>query len=339
MLLGMLATLKLVAKFSSKKVILLGLISSSLGFLLIPLSDWPIWLISAFLIGFGMGLRWIALETWLYRIVPKNILGQVAGVHEALIASAMIIPPALVAVLTTANNHLLILGVIFNLFAAMPLLIIKSEVSKNINVDNKINFLLNFNFFKVDNTILLGLYIAIVGGVIDGALMALFPIFSLGRGLLESQTGSLLASIGLGGLVMQYPIGWLSDRAGFIKAGLLAAGISCLVATIIVLTTLSFNWLLLLCLLLGAATTCFLTLGIIVAAYTQDHSLMAENMSKVSIAFTASSIVGALMAGFAAENVNHDAVIWLVAITSGVVTLVFTHALFKQKGLANTIVS
>ena len=215
----------------------------------------------------------------------------------------------------------------------------KSEVTINKSKVDKTNFFLNANFFKVESIALLGLYFAIVGGVIDGALMALFPIFGLGRGLLEVQIGSLLAVKGNGVLLMQYPIGWLSDHAGFVMAGLLASGISCLAAMVIVLTTLSLNYLVLLCFLLGAATTCILTIDIIAAAYTQDHGLMAENISKVSIGFTPSSIVGAMMAGFAAENVNNDAVIWLVAITSGVLALVFFCALFKQKRLAIKIVS
>ena len=341
MLQGLLFTLKLVDKMGSKQVILLSLISSSVGLLLIPFSKWPIWLISAFLIGFGMGLRWIAVETWLYRVVPKNIVGQVAGFHEALIALAMIIPPALVAILSTSGHLLLIVGVIFNLLAAIPLLLMQNEATNNqLKSDkSKASFLLNLSFFKVENIALLGLYIAIVGGVIDGALMALFSVFGLGRGLLEAQIGALLATIGIGGLFMQYPIGWLSDRAGFIKAGLLAASVACLVATIIALTSLNFSWLMCLCFLLGAMTTCFLTLGIIAAAYTQNHDLMAQNMSKVSIAFTASSILGALSAGFVAENVSSDAVIWLVAITSGVLTLIFIHALYQQKSSTYKVVS
>lgn len=331
MLIGLLFTLKLIAKLGSKQVILLSLISSSLGFLLIPFSTWPIWIVSAILIGFGMGLRWIAVETWLYRVVPKNIVGQVAGFHEALIALAMIIPPILVVVLSTLGNKLVLLGMLFNLVAALPLLWMENELNSKTSTEiAQSSHLINSKFFKVENIALLGIYIAIVGGVIDGALMALFPIFGLGRGFLEAQIGSLLTAIGLGGLVMQYPIGWLSDRAGFIKAGLLAAAISCLAATITVLTALNFSWLIVLCFLLGAMTTCFLTLGIIAAAYTQDHDLMAENMSKVSIAFTASSIAGALMAGYAAQRLSGDAVIWLVAITSGVLALVFIRALFKK---------
>ncbi|MBC7787138.1 MAG: hypothetical protein H7Z18_06770 [Methylophilaceae bacterium] len=61
-----------------------------------------------------MGLRWIAVKTWPYRVVPKSIVGQVARFHQALIALAMIIPPGLGAVLSTAGNHLVMLSILFN---------------------------------------------------------------------------------------------------------------------------------------------------------------------------------------------------------------------------------
>jgi MFS family permease len=124
MLAALLITPKLIAQFGSKKVVLASLLLSSVGFLMMPYVHWPLWMLSSALIGFGLGLRWIANETWLYRIVPKDILGQVVGVHEALISLAVIIPPALVAVFSTADNILIWIGIMFNVFPVIPLMMI-----------------------------------------------------------------------------------------------------------------------------------------------------------------------------------------------------------------------
>ena len=53
-----------------------------------------------------------------------------------------------------------------------------------------------------------------VGGIGDGALYGLFPLFADGRGLTSAQTTTMLACFGIGGMVLQYPVGWLADRFG-----------------------------------------------------------------------------------------------------------------------------
>ena len=316
MLIGLLIAPKLIAQFGSKKVVFASLLLSSAGFVIIPFFNWPIWLASAALIGFGMGLRWIANETWLYRIVPKNILGQVVGVHEALIALSVIIPPALVVVFSTADNKIIWLGILFNFLAIAPLMLIASEQVQMERASKS-------RFFHVDKITKLGMIIAGVAGVIDGALEALFPLFGLGRGFAEAQVALLITVMGVGGLLLQYPLGWLSDKKGVIRASLLAAVICCVVTSIMAFVPMGFNVLAGLGFVFGGVTAAFLTFGIIAAASTHDHDHMAENMSKISIAFTVCSIAGSLLAGFAAASLGSDALLWLVALVSGVLVVVF----------------
>lgn len=333
MLLGLMLIPRLLSRYGSKSIVYASLLLSSLGFVLMPYLSWSTWVISASLIGFGMGLRWIAVETWLYRVAPQHIVGQVVGFHEALIALAVIIPPILAAILSTQDNKIIALGIIFNMLAAIPLLMIASEQR-----DDKANekaalklartqsslYLSAVNWFtQLDKVTQLGMLIASAGGLIDGAMMALFPLFGLGRGLAEGQVATLLAMMGIGGLLLQYPIGWLSDKTSFSQTSLLAAFIACISATIIAMSAMSFTWLLVMCFVLGGVTASFLTLGIIAAASTIDHNHMAENMSKISIAFTSSSIVGALLAGFAAAGLGSNALLWLVAVASAILTAFF----------------
>lgn len=326
MLVALLITPMLLKKISSKQVILLSLTLSSLGLAMVPFSSWPLWLVSAFLIGFGMGLRWIANETWLYRKVPKNILGQVVGIHEALIALSVIIPPALVFVFTTANNNILYLGVVFNLMAALPLLLLEKDKASAPPQD-----VLKASFFKFDKMTKLGILLAGGGGLIDGALIALFPVFGLGRHFSEEQIALLLTVIGIGGLLLQYPLGLLSDRKDFISASLLAAVVAFFVTAIMAFFALDYYVLASLCFLFGGMTASFLTFGTITAASSTNDAHMAENISKVSIAFTAFSIIGALLAGYTSQLLGTDAVLWLVIIVSGVLSSMLLNSQYQLK--------
>jgi MFS family permease len=321
MLIALLITPKLLKQYTSKEVIFLSLVLSSLGFLFAIFSNWPLWIVSALLIGFGIGLRWIANETWLYRIVPKNILGQIVGVHEALIALGAIIPPALVLMLSTANNNILLLGILFNLLAMLPLLMIASEETIKAPpvqsiVQPKISFFKNVKMTK------LGMFLAGACGLVDGALTSLFPVFGSGRDFSEMQIALMLTVIGIGGLALQYPLGWLSDRKGLIRASLLAAFITLFVTSMMAFAPIGYHSLVALSFIFGGMTASFLTFGIIAAASVTDDDHMAENMSKISISFTVCSMFGALIAGFSTGSFGSDALLWLVALVSGVLTCI-----------------
>jgi MFS family permease len=317
MLIALLITPQLLKQYTSKKVILLSVVLTSLGFILAIYVSWPLWIISALLIGLGIGLRWIANETWLYRIAPKHILGQIVGVHEALIALGAIIPPALVIVLSTANNQILWLGVLFNLLAVLPLLMIASEKTIETPVG-----LTKATLFKVDKMTMLGMQLAGACGLVDGALTSLFPAFGLGRHFSEMQIALMLTVIGIGGLALQYPLGWLSDRKGLMRASLLAALIALLSTAIMAFVPMAYGLLVTITFIFGGMTASFLTLGIIAAASTVDDDHMADNMSKISIAFTVCSIFGALLAGYATSGLGSDALLWIVLLVSGILTCI-----------------
>ena len=330
MLLALLLAPKLLKRYMPKQVILASLVLTTIGFVTAIYFTWPMWISTAALVGFAIGLRWIANETWLYRITPKNILGQVVGVHEALIALGAIIPPALVAVLTTADNKIILLGIIFNVFAAMPLMLIASE-KRAANGAEQHNVLKGKNsvFFNLDQITKLGVYLAGVGGLVDGALFALFPVFGLGRGFSEPQTAFLLTIIGVGALVLQYPLGWLSDRKGLIGTGSLAAFVTFLAACVMAFVPMNFQVFTIFSFLFGGAAATFLTFGVIAAASVKDHDHMAENMSKISISFTICSIIGSLFAGVATERLGSDALLWVVALASGTLVIVLLRNLAK----------
>ncbi len=60
----------------------------------------------------------------------------------------------------------------------------------------------------------------------------------------------------------------------------------------------------------------YITLGMVAAACS-DKAALTRNMRLVSLTFTASSIVGPLIAGFAMKARGSDMLMWQLAIMSG----------------------
>lgn len=76
-----------------------------------------------------------------------------------------------------------------------------------------------------------------VVGLINGPVIAITPVFGVSIGLSQERAAALLFALQAGSLVMQWPLGWLSDRADrrYVIAGL-AAGTS-LVSLLILLAS------------------------------------------------------------------------------------------------------
>jgi predicted MFS family arabinose efflux permease len=264
------------------------------------------------LTGLGIGLRWIANETWLYSLVPADKSGKVVGVHETLIASAGVLAPALAVYGGVSGTLVFVSGSLLTLAAAIPLWLTRSSAPQPVLEPQ----VARGKRLELEPIVCLGLVTIAVGGIGDGALYGLFPLFADSRGLTATQTATMLACFGIGGMVLQFPVGWLADRAG-----LAATVIVCALTSTAAIVAFSFAPSASLAyvgaaLLLGGMNSAYITLGMYAAACS-DKLAITRNMRVLSLAFTACSIAGPLFAGSAMKALGNDLLMWQLAIMSG----------------------
>ncbi len=311
MLVGLAVAPRLNTQFGHRTVIAIGLLVTILGLAAIPDADWSIRLPAAVLIGLGLGLRWIGLEPWLYQIAPDKARGRLVGFHETLIGLAPIIAPVLTEWVGINGTAAFFLGIAFTGCALIPLAIARPAPDQTIKspaVTNHSNPLSH-------NVLALGIIVAIIGGITDAAFSGLFPIFGAGRNFSSEQMETLLSVFGLGGLLLQFLVGWLADHRGLAFATLVCA-IGTVFITMIAALPLGFIGLTLSIFALGGTVTSYLTLAIIAATSTCDGNL-SINVRRVSMAYTASSIFGPLIAGAAMKTLSGEALIWLIGLLGG----------------------
>ena len=355
---GLLSAPRLVGRFGARRTVLLALAATVIAFASIRALTWPQWIVPGFLIGLGMGLRWIANETWLYRLVPADASGRVVGMHEALIAVAGVIGPALAAWYGVDGPIIFMAGAACTLVAAIPLWLAGSdaadeaktqgnqlvraseadevvegtesnEATDALQAARSTQYAAGTQANGIDSLIALGMVAVVVGGLGDGALFGLFPLFAGGRGLSVTQTATLLTCFGAGGMVLQFPVGWLADRTGLATAVMVCAAISALSIVSFGLAAPA-SWLLSAsALLLGGLNSAFLTLGVYAAASSAKAALI-HNMRLISLTFCASSIVGPLLAGLAMKALGNDMLIWQLALASGALA-VYTLGLLEGR--------
>ena len=297
---------RLCRRHGERRVITAGLLCTVAGFAWIALLPWPLQIMGGSLAGMGLGLRWIGLEPWLYRIAPSTARGRLVGFHETLIALAPIAAPLLVKWVGIEGHAVLWVGAAFSASALAPLLITRAPIPDGLEPSGT---LLQRNWFGLpalawrwtvqrwtQSAVVFkqGLVIAAVGGVVEAAVSGLFALYTQEQGLSVAQTAELLAVFGLGGLLLQYPVGWLSDHWGVGTAAVLCAAATAVLCAALTLA-LPYAAIWVAVFLLGGCITAFLTLALIASTLTPTGS-MADNVSAISMTYTLCAAAGPLMA-------------------------------------------
>ena len=309
-------------RFGPRKVITAGLLCTLLALWGIAWLLWPLCLAGGMLAGFGLGLRWIGLEPWLYSIAPDHARGRLVGFHETLIALAPIVAPVLAGALGLQGLALFWVGSGFCLAALLPLALAAPAPAEPVAAAAVFGGgpLAGLGQAWQEPVFRQGVLVALLGGMMEAALSGLFALFAQGRSMAVGQIADLLALFGLGGLLLQYGVGWLADHRGVGVAARWCAVATALVAAVLAAWPLG-PWLTgLAVFLLGGFITAFLTLALIASTVARAGSL-SGNVSRISMLYTGSAVLGPLAAAAAMQASNGDALMWFTAAAAVLLAL------------------
>jgi predicted MFS family arabinose efflux permease len=156
-----------------------------------------------------------------------------------------------------------------------------------------------------------GLVIALVGGMMEATVSGLFAVFTQDHGMSVIQTAELLAVFGLGGLLLQYGVGWFADHHGVDLAARWCA-LGTVLVCMALLSPMPYAYVMAAVFLLGGFITAFLTLALVAATMSTSGS-MAGNVSTMSMVYTVSAVGGPLVGGAVIQASHGDALMWMTA--------------------------
>ena len=317
MLFGLLVAGKFTRQLGYRSTVIIGLILSAISFVLMPILDWHWWALPAAAIGFGMGLRWIANETWLYRLAPEHARGRVVGIHETLIGLAAIIGPLIIVAFGTSKPSVFWAGAIISILAIVPLFMADSLPAVDKDSMNKQPINRHYNLIL---WLGFGGLIAGLGGWIEGSLVALLPVYTADIGLASTSAAWLFTVFGIGAMLCQFPVGWLADNKGVLWTAKLCTFIGAISAAIAF--SKSFAALAIAVFLLGGITAGLLTLGMIWAAQHGVGAALTNKVRQVSITYTLLSAVGPFVAGFVVSHTTSQSLFWQQLVVIFVLAIV-----------------
>jgi MFS family permease len=316
MLVGLLVAGKIIHAISYRNTVLLSIAISAASFIAIPFIDWHFWFFPAAILGCGIGLRWIANETWLYRLSPSSAQGRIVGIHEALIGLATIIGPLIIVALGASNARIFVVAAAIILAALGPLFMAQTLSATDSLVDavkpaSKSTLNKNIIYWLSFGGLIAGL-----GGWIENSLLAFLPVYATDIGLHSDKTAWLFTLLGIGAFVCQFPIGWLADIKGVNWAATQCAGITLFAVLFAIFFDQTFLSLAIIMFILGATLSGLLTLGIIWATQHSSGTALAGQMRQLSLTYTALSAISPFVAGFVVSHTSSQSLFWQQLVAS-----------------------
>ena len=269
----------------------LGSLISAVLVLYAVIPDWIVWTLLRVLIGFCFSGVYVTAESWLNNTASNENRGQALSLYMIVQMVGIIAAQALINFADPAGFLLFIIPSVLVSLAFAPILLSispapTSGTTKSMSIRE---------LYGVSPLGVVGIFL--MGGVF-AAMFGMTAVWGTEAGLSVFEISVFTAAIYFGGLVFQYPIGWLSDRVDRRKLLVIVALIGSAGGAIAVLFNLSFIWLLGVALIIGGISNPLYSL---LVAYTNDyldHDQMAAASGGLLFVNGLGAIIGPLAIGW-----------------------------------------
>lgn len=268
-------------------------ITATCLFPIIP--DLGAWFVIRFAMGLGMGVQWIVSEMWVNRLAAGPRRGTILSIYVVILSVGLTAGPFLINLLGTRSLAPFYATAGVLLASCLPLFFAAGAATTEATTSSP----LSLAQAALRNPQ------AMLAGVIDGFIFQTFMIFLalffLRLGTPEATAVNFLAIFFLGGILLQFAIGFLLDasspRAVLLGCcGLIVAGLAVMAeireSPLLIWPTL---------LVLGGASAAVYTAGLAGIADSFSVEEMPSGTATFSVLWYAGGLAGPIAAGYAMD--------------------------------------
>jgi MFS family permease len=277
-------------------------LGSLISAILVVYPVWPdavAWTALRMLSGFCFSGIYVCAESWLNNTATNETRGQALSAYMIVQMVGIIASQALLNAADPSGFTLFVIPSVLVSLAFMPILLADTP-APGFESGAKMSF------GRLFRTSPLGCVGMLLTGGVFAAMFGMAAVWGAMIQLSVAQISGFVAALYVGGLVLQYPIGWASDRIDRRKLILGLALAAAVVMAVAVLFALPYRALLAVAFLLGGITNPVYALLI---AYTNDF-LSREEMPSASSGLIFlngfGAIFGPLVTGWAMEAAGSD---------------------------------
>lgn len=159
------------------------------------------WFVLRLVLGIAEGGLFAVSEVWINELGR----GRIVALYSSLLAAGFAAGPFLLAIVGPDGWAPFLAGLAFVVAGALPLVALRNGLPAP-SAGDRISVM---SFLPRAPVLLVAVT---VFAVFDTATMSLFPLYGLREGLGEAVAATALGVLIAGNVLLQYPIGWLSDR-------------------------------------------------------------------------------------------------------------------------------
>lgn len=183
----------------------LGSVISSIFLLYAVLPDIWVWTLLRVVIGFCFCGVYVTAESWLNNAASNETRGQALSAYMIVQMLGIIAGQVLLNFSDPAGFMLFILPSVLLSFAFLPILL-TAQAAPNFEATRAMGFA------KLFRTSPLGCVGMFLTGGIYSAMMGMAAVWGVQKGLSVAQISVFVGAMYVGGLILQYPVGLISDR-------------------------------------------------------------------------------------------------------------------------------
>ncbi len=284
---------RLVARWGAITTILVGCLIGATGFLaLYSFSTTPAWIAARFVMSGALALPWLVGETWMNAVATEATRGRIIAVYAISFFLGFLAGPLVLDYAGLTGPLPFLAGAAGSGLACLPIIL-----AQRLAPD-----LTDTQTMRVGAA--LGLApIAMVSGFLGGfaemSYLSLIPNVGLAAGLEEGQALRLLSVLTFGGIILQYPIGWLADKVPRIGVTVALAVIFIGLSLLLPYALMSAFWAAVAAFLLGGVILGFYTLGLVIVGEQVAPSKLAAANVAFLVMYQIGGIAGPVASGAA----------------------------------------
>lgn len=303
------------SRLGAPAVIAIGCAAAAIpaALMLLAESYW-LWFAMRLVMGCGLAIHWVGSDAWFNQAATERVRGRILSFYVISYIGGLSCGSAILNQLDLAGDGpFLAMSVAFAL-ALLPLIAAWRSGPMFLPSSKEASL----RMFRIAPVLLT---VGVLIGLADGAAFALLPLFAVLAGMTDDHAVWLMTSFLLGGSLMQFPIGWLSDVMDRRWVLVLLSAIAVCVAPVLptVMEGTLLTWIL--SGLLGAAVIGMyaVSLGIIGRRFTGGD--MAAANAVFVLCFEFGALSGAPVGGAALDGIGAPGLPIVMGVAAALVLL------------------
>lgn len=281
------------------------------------------WGIIRFFVGFTIAGLFATIESWLVAKSTVETKGKVLSIYMI----AFYLSTGLGQLLLNAADPTTMIPyaiiAIFTAFSIVPVSITKIQAP----VIQESSYLNIFKLFKITP---LGVIGCIVSGLVLGAIYGLIPIFSEEQGFSLKDISIISSVTILGGFVLQWPLGQVSDMLDRRKVLSFIGFGTCFMAIVLLfVSTDSFGFLLVLLAMLGGFAFTIYPLSISHGSDRVQSKDVVAAMASFGLAYSLGAVAGPVLASYSMQYFGPKGIFVFIGVVGLFLGLYAFYRIFK----------